>query len=289
MFAARFSFGLAAFLSCGDPYASAPASANTAPAGAATRAPVVGAPGPSDAPALVPDDLPRAGEIAYVERILGDAGPDDPLPMIVAIHGLGDAPDNFGHLFDNFTEPARLILPRGLTQTPGGGWSWFSTRARDPNVGALAQGIDAAADRLAVAIAELSRTRPTLGKPIVTGFSQGGMLSFALAVEHPDVVGLALPIGGWLPPPLWPKAKPADAAPIVAFHGTDDGAVSYEPTKAGVAELHRLGFSAVLRTYPGVTHVITPEMHRDVDDVLVDALRTIARNKPKTTKPKGTP
>lgn len=287
MFAARFLFGLAAFLSCGDPYASTPPSTSSAPSGATTRAPTTDVPASTAAvaPAPAAADLPLAGEIAYVEQILGGADGNSALPMIVAIHGLGDDPRNFSHLFDNFTEPARLILPRGLSQTQSGGWSWFPIRARDPDVHGLARGIDTAADRLAVAIAELSRARPTLGKPIVTGFSQGGMLSFALAVDHPDVIGVALPVGGWLPPPLWPKSKPTAAPPpIVAFHGTDDGAVAHEPTKACVDQLAQLGWPATLRSYPGVGHLITPELHRDLDDVLVDAVRTIARNKRKPDK-----
>jgi phospholipase/carboxylesterase len=267
-----------AFLSCGDPYASQPAG-GAAPAAAASRPPVDVA-GPSDTPATVaaPDDA-IVGEIHYVEVLLGGAAAGDTLPMIVAIHGRGDDPRNFGHLFDNFDAPARLILPRGLAASDDGGWLWFTERARTTEVDALARGIANAADQLAPAITELASTRPTLGKPIVTGFSQGGMIAFAIAVAHPDAIGLALPIGGSLPPPLVPARKPASAPPIVAFHGTDDAAVPYPPTQAAVAELAKLGFDVELRTYPGVGHVITPELHRDLDDRLGDALRALARAK----------
>jgi phospholipase/carboxylesterase len=193
--------------------------------------------------------------------------------MIVAIHGLGDRPENFAHLFDTFPERARLILPRGIDPTEEeDGWSWFPIRARDGDIEALAAGIGLAADKIAVAMTQLQTIHPTRGKPIVTGFSQGGMLTLALAVHHPEVVGHAVAIGGWLPPPLWPEQKPGGATPsIVALHGSADNAVRWGPTKEALDHLEQLGFAVELRTYEGVRHVLTPEIQRDLFDQLIDA------------------
>jgi phospholipase/carboxylesterase len=264
-------------LACNDPYGG---SASTASSGAPS-APTTPPERPSAAPQanaaaapVVPDD-PKAGNLYYVEVVLGGAKPDDELPMIVAIHGLGDDPRNFAHLFDTFTDRARLILPRGIAASAGGGgWSWFPQRARDADVEALGLGIAAAADELATTIEILARERKTVGKPIVTGFSQGGMLSFAIAVRHPELVAIALPVGGWLPPPLVPSEHaPKGAPPLRAFHGTDDAAVKLAPTTIAVDALKKLGWDVELHTYAGVGHVITPEIHRDLSDALVDAVR----------------
>jgi predicted esterase len=62
--------------------------------------------------------------------------------------------------------------------------------------------------------------------------------------------------------------------PIHAFHGTEDVAVKYAPTVASVQALTALGVPAELHTYEGVGHVITPEIHRDVTDAIVDAVRS---------------
>ncbi|MBX7080642.1 MAG: dienelactone hydrolase family protein [Nannocystaceae bacterium] len=285
----RFVVLVALSWACSEPYAARPGT--PPPAATATAVPQAGGaavpPTSEPAPAPTPEAAgPRAGEIHYVERVLGGAGAQDTLPMVVAIHGLGDDPRNFGLLFDGFVEPVRLILPQGLDPRPAGGFSWFPLRARDPDVEALSAGIASAADKLAVAIDELARTRPTAGKPIVTGFSQGGMLSFAIAVRHPDSVALAVPLGGWLPPPLWPHAHAAKGVPrIVALHGSDDGAVKLAPTEAAVEALHKHGWPAELHVYPGVGHIITPEIHRDLDDLLIDAARSAAKSKPRTAKP----
>lgn len=262
---------------------------------APTPAPAPPAPAPRTAPQVTPSasatpdaeppppivTFDEAAGLHYREVVLGSTDPAQPLPMLVAIHGLGDAPDNFRHLLDHFPEPARLILPRGLEPTEGGGWSWFPIRARDPDVEALAAGIATAATRIAAGLRELQARRPTIGKPIVTGFSQGGMLTFTLAVHHPDVVGHAIAVGGWLPPPLWPEAKAKQTAypPLFALHGTADQAVVYEPTQRAIEALKALGFSAELTSYEGVGHMIPPPMRRDLHDHLIDAVHAERRRK----------
>jgi phospholipase/carboxylesterase len=200
--------------------------------------------------------------------------------MIVGIHGLGDNPDAFKGLFVGLHHPARLILPRAIDPYEEG-WSWFPFRARDPDVGALAEGIGAAETKLAAALAQIVADRPTVGKPIVTGFSQGGMLTFAIAVRHPELVGEAIAIGGSLPPPLWPRFSPKVSVPIVALHGTADNAVAFEPTRAAVEHLRSLGYDIQLKAYPDVRHVITEEMHHDFLQGLYEAL---ARTRDETNR-----
>jgi phospholipase/carboxylesterase len=252
---------------------SAPGGGDPAPPAASAAAALPGDPPPVTAPPAPPPDEHVYAGIVMVERVLGGAGEDEPLPLVVAIHGLGDDPRNFGRLFDGFDTPARLLLPRGLDATEGGGWSWFPIRARDPDVEALARGIDRAGDLLAGAIVEAAAARPTLGKPIVTGFSQGGMISFAIAVDHPEIVAAALPMGGFLPGPLVPTdAGNKDYPPIDAYHGTDDRAVAYTLVQDTVASLGRIGVKVELHSYEGVGHAVTPELHHDFDERLRSVL-----------------
>jgi len=208
------------------------------------------------------DDYSNLAGIRYVEMTTGDADPTATLPMIIAIHGLGDRPENFVSLLGGLPEPARVILPAGILPNEGG-FSWFDVRARSRDVEALAAGIDLASDKLAIFIDAIAAQRPTVGKPIVTGFSQGGMLSFAIAAGHPASISAAYPVSGWLPPPLWPEAGPEDPSaspPIVALHGDADNAVLIEPTRLAVEKLKELGYPVVLHEYPEVRHQITAQM-----------------------------
>lgn len=274
--APRRALGLVLYATLACEVASPPAEPKAHPSDRAAPAasPVAPAPATVDPGPAPEPPWPTAAGLAYREVVLGNAGPEDPLPMLVAIHGLGDGPDNFQHLLDGFAEPVRVILPRGLDPVPEGGWSWFPLRARDPNVEGLAEGMRSAADRIAAGLRELAASRPTLGKPIVTGFSQGGMLTFTLAVHHPDVVGHAVVVGGWLPPPLLPAAPAEGVAlpPIVALHGTADAAVPFLPTEQAVQTLVERGLRAELLRYEGAGHMISEPMRRDLHDRLTDAV-----------------
>jgi phospholipase/carboxylesterase len=198
----------------------------------------------------------------------GGAPQDAREPLIVALHGLGDRPDHFVSVFEGFATPARVVAPHSATRYSDG-YSWFEFRRSDPDFSA--PGIGRAADEVADFARAVAKSRPTAGKPIVMGFSQGGALSFALAAMHSDVVDATFPIGGWFPPALWPAKKPAPSASIVAFHGTADTTVPVARMRPGAARLAELGFSIDVREFDGVGHTISEPEHRELFDELAKA------------------
>ncbi len=255
----------------------APSQAHPAPrTGPPAPTPDVHSPSPTDAPEA-PKPLPEAAGLHYVEIVTGGAASDAELPMLVAIHGLGDDPRNFQMLVADLPVEARVILPRGLDEH-GDGWSWFPIRARDPDVEALAEGIDLASDAIARGVAELVETRPTVGKPVVTGFSQGGMLTMNLAVRHGEQFSSAVAVGGWLPPPTWPEREsvPPHVPPILALHGDTDAAVKIGPTREAIEHLQGLGLEVELHEYPGIGHAIPPEMRGELHERLGAELEAAA-------------
>ena len=162
--------------------------------------------------------------LPFVEATTAGAARDAALPLIVALHGLGDRPENFIGLFQDFPVAARVVAPHSRTPY-GDGFERVppSSPMSDESAPAMAS----AADDVARFIEEAARARPTLGKPIVTGFSQGGALSYTIAVRHAGSVAASVPISGWLPPPLWPHELPHDAPAIFAFHGTADARIRW--------------------------------------------------------------
>jgi phospholipase/carboxylesterase len=167
------------------------------PVGDAVAGPI--APPP---PAGAPGSTTR-GEIAgvrYLEHMTGGARPDERVPMIVALHPMGGDPADFLPLLRRYRRRARLILPYG--HPSGGMYIWYDSVRDD----VAAPVVTREADRIAAALAALVAARPTVGKPLVTGFSQGGIMTFALAVTHPEALAAAFPISGLLPPSLYPSA-----------------------------------------------------------------------------------
>lgn len=205
----------------------------------------------------------RAGDLEAIELVTAGAHASDTLPMIVAVHGMGDKPENWLDFFEAFPVQARVILPRAPMPW-GEGASWFTYPPK--SIEDLARGVSAAGARIARAIAELEASRPTKGKAILTGFSQGGFESFDVAVEHPDVIAAAFPMSGALPLPLVPASADAakNVAPIFAVHGDADPIVPIQLDRDGVAKLKALGVHVELQEFPRIQHTVTPAMKRAV-------------------------
>lgn len=220
------------------------------------------APPPAPAPATEPGSpatgapvAPVDGDVVWVERVPDGMAADAALPLVVGVHGLGDSPESFCRVFDDLRAKVRVACPRAFSRH-GRGWSWFPIDADDATKAAA---IGAAADRLAAAIDRLAAARRAPGKPVVSGFSQGGALAFAIAVRRPASIARAVPMGGWLPEPLWPAAGDP-IAPISALHGERDARISIDRSRAAVDALAGRGGAATLRAFPGVGHSIPPEV-----------------------------
>jgi phospholipase/carboxylesterase len=182
---------------------------------------------------------------------------DETSPLLVAVHGMGDKPDNWIDSWQTFPAKVQIALPRAFTKY-GDGFSWFELHdgMSDTELGAE---VGAAEEKLWKGIAKLAGDR----KPIVTGFSQGGMLSFTMAARHAGRIAAAFPVSGACPGPLLPKNR-ARAAPLVALHGTADEVLAFKGGKGAVEAFKEQGNEATLKAYPGVGHTITPEMRADL-------------------------
>jgi phospholipase/carboxylesterase len=194
-----------------------------------------------------------------LEFVTGDATKDERLPLIVGLHGLGDRPESFAQVFGAFEMKARIVVPRA-PRFDGHGYRWFDARTQGGDVARISREIAAATELVDRMLLELETKHGV--RPIVTGFSQGGMLSFAIAARHPDRISASVPIAGWLPPPLWPESKPARAPIVRALHGTGDSVVPFALDQRTCDHLRELGYDVALDAYERIDHTVTPEMHR---------------------------
>jgi phospholipase/carboxylesterase len=212
--------------------------------------------------------------VRFVVRTVG-APSTERLPLIIALHGLGDSPENFIGLYTEMGLRVRVAAAAGLDRY-GDGYSWFPSRAGTPHAAWVA-GIRRAADAVIPEIRRVARENPTCGLPIVTGFSQGGMLSYAIVARPDGGVFAALPIGGLLPRELWPAARDIGGLlPAVhAFHGTADERVPFASDREANEAFRAVGYPAELHEYAGVGHTITPGMQSDVQARLRAALANV--------------
>lgn len=217
----------------------------------------------------------EASGLEYLEVVTGGATAAESLPVVVAIHGLGDNPTSFRLLLDDLPARARVIFPRGPMPHGSDGFSWFEFRADDEDGAAeLGAGIRTAADRIAKLIVAVTAKTSAPSRVVVCGFSQGGMLSFALAASHPELVSTAVPLAGYLPTTLWPRERPkAKPLPrIVALHGEKDPLIPADSARWSVDALRGNGYDATLTTFPGVSHALSPPMRSALESTVVAAV-----------------
>ena len=199
--------------------------------------------------------------LTVLEILTGGARAEDPLPLVVFIHGLGDRPHSFVSWFARWTFRARVVLPQAEAAYASG-YSWFPYPATE---GELEAGVRRASLKLASALEELARERSSGTGVVVSGFSQGGMLSFALVALRPDLVAHAVPVSGLLPAGVAVNPEvAARKATVFALHGDADHRVSIAEARRSIATLKAAGAEAELREYPGVGHDISEPMRAEL-------------------------
>jgi phospholipase/carboxylesterase len=217
-------------------------------------------------PQKTPPSWPRRSTHEGVEFIeLFPSNADESSPVLVAIHGRGDRPENWVDTWREFPAPVRVVLPRAFDPF-GDGFTWFPLRSgmSDEDFG---KAVGEAEARLWKAVSQLTGAKRIL----VTGFSQGGILSYAFAARHAKEVIHAFPVAGALPKPLLPS-NGAHAAPITAFHGTADKMIPFAWGRESIDALVAGGSAAELREYPGVPHAITAQERSDLWAAIQKAL-----------------
>lgn len=250
---------------------------------AAGRLPDAGTP---DAGPPIGGDLPGvrvrtgwAAELYYIEAVFGGARFEDPMPMAVLIHGRGDRARIPGGPFWGLGAPIRVIVPQA-PEPLGAGYEWLPVRVGQGLVDRLTTSLVARAAQVALMLRELQRTLPTVGRPLVAGFSQGGMLTFALAVQHSDVVEAAFPLSAWLPPALVPTYRRDDVVfpRIRGMHGTADRVIPPDPTEDAYVLLRERGFDAELVLFDGVGHEMTEAMNEQLHQWLLESLGIVVED-----------
>lgn len=221
----------------------------------------------------------EAAGLRYLEIVIGAGDPDDKMPLVVYLHGRADRPQPpTEDGWYGIERPVRLVLPVAPDRL-GLGFTWLPHSVTEGRTAELTEALVQRTDQLGRFLEVVQSRHPTVGRPIVSGFSQGGMLSFSLATRHPRAVGEAYPLAGWLPPGAMPttRVRTSDhAPPIRAMHGTDDSIIRLAPTLRSVEGLRRLGWDVELHEFDGVGHGMTDSMNRRYGEWLRDAVERAA-------------
>lgn len=220
---------------------------------------------PSAAAQTSPPREEHTGGLRQLVFETGGGTPEQPLPLIIALHYSGAEPEVLVDAFDDLRVPARVVLPEGPHPRPHG-HSWFPQGIGQRPATEQAALTREGESRLFDFIQAVDARYPGRGKAIISGVSYGGDLSFLLALDHPDHFRAAFPVAARLLPEWLPaRATCAADCPLLhAMHGSDDTTVPIGPTRAAVETLRARGYDATLAPYAGVAHDFSADMQSDL-------------------------
>lgn len=191
-------------------------------------------------------------------------------PLVVLLHGRGaDETDMLGlaeYLPQAMVVAARAPFPAAAWgYGPGFAWYRYLDEARpDP------QHLRQAVTELAGLLAALPATLPAAPGPLVLGgFSQGGTVSLAYALQHPGQVNLVLNLSGFLPDHPDVQVTPASVDNTTFYwpHGLHDPAIPHALAVQGRAALLAAGACMAAPDY-SIGHFIVGEELEDIAELL---------------------
>ena len=189
----------------------------------------------------------------------------DDARLIVLLHGRGSNRHDLFSLAPRMPDDAIMIAPEAPFPAapwgygPGSAWYQFLGRNR-PEPDSFSRSLQSIEEFL-----RDLRKQMKFGQVFMGGFSQGGTVSLAYGLTHPDEVAGVLNFSGFLAdhPAITPiPPVPHSPSPIFCGHGRHDPAIPFALAIEGRARLKDAGYALEARDYE-IGHWIDGEELRD--------------------------
>lgn len=189
-------------------------------------------------------------------------------PLIILLHGVGSNEQNMFSFADTLPDKYKVISVRGPLTFGNGSYAWFQVQF-GPNGSVINE------EQAENARKEIIRFIDNLtaveefdpNQVYLIGFSQGGIMSYSLALTAPEKVkGIAIMSGRLLPEikPLVVSEDRLKKLRIFVSHGKQDPVLRYGYAEDAVAYLKNKGLQPDFHTYDEV-HTINKQMLDDVN------------------------
>ena len=205
----------------------------------------------------------RRTRIPYRIHRPKDLSPDDPVPLIIFLHGAGSRGDDNRKQLGWFpetwvTEPRLGGRHRAVVFAPqcpkGDRWASVRTEAEG------GKRVDAGLSPTVPMQAVIKKIQELVGDPAIddsrvylTGLSMGGFGSWDLASRHPEWFAAVVPVCGGGDPSF--ASRIADSAvPIWTVHGDADKVVPVDLTRTMVKAIRKADGRVGYTELPGVRH-----------------------------------
>lgn len=194
-------------------------------------------------------------------------------PLLLLLHGYGSNEADLFSFASELPDEYYIISARAPYDLQYGSYAWYAINFdADQNKFSDFEQAKVSRDLIATFIDELIKTYPIDVKNItLVGFSQGSILSYAVALSHPEKIKNVIALSGYISEPIFEenyKNNNFSNLNVFASHGTVDQVIPVEWARKTKPFLDNLGIESTYKEYP-VGHGVAPQNFYDFKNWLL--------------------
>jgi phospholipase/carboxylesterase len=198
----------------------------------------------------------------------------DKNPLLLLLHGYGSNEEDLFSFATELPDEYYIVSARAPYNMQYGAYAWYAINFdADENKFSDNEQAKISRDLIAQFIDELIQTYPIDSKNVtLVGFSQGSILSYAIALSHPEKVQRVVALSGYVSEPILEEnylRNNLSKLKIFHSHGTVDQVIPVEWARKTKPFLEKLGVSSTYKEYP-VGHGVAPQNFYDFKNWLLE-------------------
>jgi phospholipase/carboxylesterase len=193
-------------------------------------------------------------------------------PLLLLLHGYGSNEEDLFSFANELPEDYFVISARAPYDMSYGSYAWYAINfdADENKFSDIGQAKESR-DLIATFIDELTENYLIDAKNVtLIGFSQGSILSYAVALSYPEKVQRVVAMSGYLNPEIAIDGfenNDFSNLKIFASHGTVDQVIPVSWARKSPPILESLGIDVVYKEYP-IGHGVSPQNFHDLKNWL---------------------
>lgn len=191
----------------------------------------------------------------------------DKNPLLLLLHGYGSNEDDLFSFATELPEEYYIISARAPYDLQYGSYAWYAINFdADQNKFSDHEQAKVSRDLIAGFIDELIDNYPIDAQKVtLIGFSQGAILSYAVALSYPEKVQKVVAMSGYLNLEIVADdylKNSFNNLKIFASHGTGDQVIPVEWARKTPVIVEKLGINTTYKEYP-IGHGVAPQNFYD--------------------------
>lgn len=196
-------------------------------------------------------------------------------PLLLLLHGIGSNEADLFGLSTHLDERFLVVSARGPFAVGPGAYGWFNVEFTPRGIVADQAQLKTSLKRLLAFIDEsVGAYGADERRVYLAGFSQGAVMSMALALKRPEKIAGVAAMSGSFPAQMLAHRTVGQALAgmhVLITHGLHDAVLPVEQSRAMFERLRALPLELTYREYP-IGHEVSVESLRDVSSWLSESL-----------------